>query len=140
MIKTRCLHISLHEPAVGSNPVAIVSDADNEANAFFYDQNVSLNDQVYKSLDGLVWAQVSSTPTKDVDPDTYKSAFLTHCAGNDCTDELGQHVPDGVMSAPGAITAKPLQPPIINYVQGTHSFSFSSGDPSDLYHRSHNLA
>jgi hypothetical protein len=122
---------SVTEPSNGANPVALVWDKKN--NAFFYDQNDALKDQVFESSDGVSWAEVSSTPTEGADPDTYKSAFLPHCEGNDCFDERGHHVPDGVMSAPSAVTAKPVKPPIINYADGTSTVSFASGDPLETW-------
>jgi hypothetical protein len=114
----------------GANPVALVWDPDKSA--FFYDQNHVLTDQIFQSSNGTGWSMVSSTPTEG-DPD-YKSEFLTHCARNDCVDEFGQHVPDGVMAnGQVAITAKPVKPPIINYAQGTTSIGVASGDPQETW-------
>jgi hypothetical protein len=124
---------SLELPSGGTNPVALVWDKNN--NAFFYDQNdaAAANEQIFRSSDGASWTQVSSTSTEDADPDTYKSAFLPHCATNDCIDEKGQHVPDGVMSIPGDKTAKPVKPPIINYALGTSSVGIAYGDPLETW-------
>jgi hypothetical protein len=120
---------TLAQPSPGANPAALVWDKDK--NAFFYDQNNNLNDQIFQSANGESWANVSSTSTKDVDPSTYTSKFLPHCADNDCTDDFGQHVPDGVMSTPGSVTAKPVRPPSISYVNGASTIGSLTGEPPE---------
>jgi hypothetical protein len=118
--------ISLQEPGINANPVALVWDAKDSA--FYYDQAKDDKDEVYRSPDGVEWSLVSSTPVSGIgDPASYKSPFLAHTVGNACTDAFGQHVPDGVMSVPDTTAAQPVLPPIISYATGTSSFEFASG-------------
>lgn len=116
------------KPFPGANTIALVWDDDEKA--FYYDQNDHQTgdpfDQIFRSSDGTGWSMVSSTPTHGADG--YVSAFLSHCAGNDCIDNRGQHVPDGVMGAAGSITAaKPVKPPIINYALGDTTIGTATG-------------
>jgi hypothetical protein len=105
---------------------------------FYYNQNVTTavtptSDQIFSSHDGARWSMVSSAETGD-DP-AYRSSFTAHCTSNDCLDNRGQNVPDGVMcnDVKKQVTIKPVAPPITFYDSGTHSFDFASGDPSETW-------
>jgi hypothetical protein len=115
-----------------ANTVALVWDKDDES--FYYDQNIVLTDQIYSSKDGTGFSMAGSQGTGG---DTgYRSPFeYKHCKGNDCFDELGQHVPDGVMvfDKNKNVTLRPKKPPVINYAQGLSSVGFASGDPQETW-------
>jgi hypothetical protein len=115
-----------------SNAVSLVWNS--QRNSFFYDENSSTSgaggetiEKIFSSSSGSSWSAISSTPISGED---YKSVYPpTYCKDNDCFDALGQHVPDGVMDEElDKIKMQPEQPPTTFYENGTHSFSFSSGD------------
>jgi hypothetical protein len=116
------------------NPLALVWDPDSEAFYFevlkFEGSGTSAMgfDTTFTSKDGSSWGEGNKVST-GFDP-SYRSSFPpTYCSHNDCFDADGNHVPDGVMKhdLDAKLTAKPEQPPIINYGTGGHSFDSSSG-------------
>jgi hypothetical protein len=119
-----------------NNPMALVWNDGKKS--FFYDQLKSIGDgiggyntfdQILGSSDGLSWTRISSTDTSGVDPSGYRSKYSdTYCAENDCLDEQGNHVPDGIMhNENDKVTMQPEKPPISDYATGLHSFNSSSG-------------
>jgi hypothetical protein len=130
------------QSAGAANPAALVWHEDS----FFYDQVISQNksqdisEQIFSSSDGLGWGMISSNDT-GASPDYVSDFPPSYCSQNDCLDNKGQHVPDGVMAndpppssindpvpptPPKKLTANPVLPPIINYWNGTSSVAFSS--------------
>jgi hypothetical protein len=110
---------------VYGNPVALVWDPASEA--FYFDVNRGNRDVTLMSKDGTDWGEISSVDTGG--SADYRSAFPpTYCSQNDCFDDNGNNVPDGVMKhdLDAKLTIKPEQPPIISYGQGGHSFDSSS--------------
>lgn len=105
---------------------------DSTKHSFYYDQNYSefhphtgagqSLDQIFSSANGTTWRMGSSTQiTAD-----YQSAFPVLCSSNDCLDQRGQHVPDGVMTKDEEestdetkkTTMKPTKPPVVSYLGG----------------------
>lgn len=120
-----------HSNIKSANPMGLVWNAKRKS--FYYDQFESIqptisSDQIFGSSHGQSWTAVSSTGTTPGD-NTYRSAFPdTYCVDNDCLDDLGNHVPDGVMDNDNdRVTMQPEKPPISTYSNGGHSFNFSSG-------------
>lgn len=111
-----------HGDSQNANPMGLVWNSES----FYYDQYFNGADQIFKSSDGKSWSMISSTAIDD--PSSYRSDFSdTYCVDNDCLDERGQHVPDGVMDSDGdKVTMQPEQPPIAFYGNGYHSFNISS--------------
>jgi hypothetical protein len=66
----------------------------------------------------------------------FQSAFEPHCSNNDCFDDRGQHVPDGVMvyDTKKQITVKPVQPPTTLYEQGLHNYANGTSDIEVIQH------
>ena len=111
----------------GGDPMSLVWDPSRSA--FFYDEIHDLQDNVYTSSDGAEWSLVGSTAITD--SSEYRSAYPSlYCSHNDCVDDLGYHVPDGVMmlDPSGTLLIRPQQPPISNYGLGLHSYDTSSDD------------
>jgi hypothetical protein len=96
------------------------------ANQFYYDENYEIlhihtgafshQENIFSSSDGVSWGAFSST---EVGAD-YISPFPSYCVHNNCVDESGQHVPDGVIcqNATDKIVVRPVDPGLWDYASG----------------------
>jgi hypothetical protein len=75
--------------------------------------NVIQQEQVFGSLDGFSW---SATSVTDLGHGSSKFPSL-YCSHNNCTDALGQSVPDGVIWQDNVneIVVRPAHPPAVDY-------------------------
>jgi hypothetical protein len=110
--------------------VALVWDPDSSA--FYYNQwyfliedtgagEVQLFEQVFSSSDGISWGRISNTGIP-VNSTGYRSSYPpSYCRQNDCIDQFGQNVPDGIMGHDPVtkITVKPVAPTVNDYSSGS---------------------
>jgi hypothetical protein len=144
------------EEGVISSPNAVVWDPHDAA--FYYEQRVlrrglelvetptGTNDwaheQIYSSSNGTSWSGpiVDSQIWYGAETNGWRSEFPpAHCIHNDCTDTLGQNVPDGFMheADDSDVLIRPKKPITINY--GIPSFEYGDSNQVEIVSSGHTV-